>query len=406
VTTLTFRPSESGDQSGLLNLAWDQPLDSWPDEAPFDPGEHRHVVRFVRVDDRFVVCKELPDHLVQREYRLLSELRAQGLPVVTPLGTVTGRLGANGEPLEGVLLTRLLSYAIPYRRLFTGPSSSVLRVRLVDALALLLVRIHLAGFYWGDCSLNNALFRRDAGALRAYVVDTETGELHAQLSDGQRRIDIDIAMENFLGGMLDMKAGGLLPDDADPVETAMLLETTYEAMWAVVTRVEVIGEDEMWRMQRRIGELRELGFDANEVEVIAGSNGQVRLRPTAVQEGHHRRRLAQLIGIEAHENQARRLLNDIATYSSWLRKGPLGGGVNKPVPEAIGAYHWLVDRWEPVALQAESVGSVEPAQFFHEVLEHLWFLSEKANRDVGISFAARDYVANVLTKNATAPSPK
>jgi tRNA A-37 threonylcarbamoyl transferase component Bud32 len=393
VTRLTFRPTESGDQSGLLNLAWDQSLELWPDEAPFDPGVHRHVVRFVRVDDRFVVCKELPDHLVLREYRLLNELRAQGLPVVTPLGTVVDRTDANGEPLEGVLLTRLLSYAIPYRRLFTGPSSSVLRQRLVDSLALLLTRLHLAGFFWGDCSLNNALFRRDAGELRAYVVDTETGELHAQLSDGQRTMDIDIAVENFAGGLLDMQAGGSLPGDTDPIETAHSLARRYEEMWAAVTRVEVIGEDELWRMQRRLGELRQLGFDANEIEVVAGGDGQVRLRPTDVQEGHHRRRLANLVGIEAHENQARRLLNDIATYTSWL-----GKGTGKPVPEAIGAYHWLVDRWEPVAVEAAKVGSVEPAEFFHEVLEHCWFLSERAGRDVGLGFAAADYVTNVLPK--------
>jgi hypothetical protein len=395
VPTLTFRPADSGDQSGLLRLDWDQPLEQWTDEAPIDPGVHRHVVRFVRVDDRFVVCKELPDHLAQREYRLLTHLRSQGLPVVTPLGAVTDRVDAAGAPLEGVLLTRMLSYAIPYRRLFTGPSSPLLRHRLVDALALLLVRMHLAGFYWGDCSLNNALFRRDAGALRAYVVDTETGELHERLSDGQRRMDIDIATENFVGGLLDMQAGGSLPLEVDPVDTAEMLERRYGEMWSIVTRVELIGENEMWRMQRRITELRDLGFDANEVEVVAGGDGQVRLRPTDVEEGHHRRRLAQLVGIEAHENQARRLLSDISTYAEWL-----GRSSQRAVPEAVAGYHWLVDRWEPVVEEAAKVGSLEPAEFFHEVLDHCWFLSEQAGHDVGIQFAAADYLATVLNRTS------
>jgi hypothetical protein len=393
VTVLTFRPTETGDQSGLLNLSWNTSLELWPDEAPIDPGVHRHVVRFVRVDDRFVVCKELPDHLAQREYRLLTHLRSQGLPVVTPLGTATERIDSEGQPLEGILLTRMLSYAIPYRRLFTGPSSTMLRVRLVDALALLMTRLHLAGFFWGDCSLNNALFRRDAGALRAYVVDTETGELHERLSDGQRRMDIDIATENFVGGLLDMQAGGMLPAEVDPIDTAELLERRYEEMWSIVTRVEVIGANEMWRMQRRITELRDLGFDANEVEVVAGGDGQVRLRPTDVEEGHHRRRLTQLVGIEAHENQARRLLGDISTYAEWL-----GRSSQRAVPEAVAGYHWLVDRWEPVAREAAKVGSVEPAEFFHEVLDHCWFLSEQAGHDVGIEFAAADYLATILNR--------
>ena len=36
---------------------------------------------------------------------------------------------------------------------------------------MLLVRLHLVGFYWGDVSLSNTLFRRDADAYAAYVVD-------------------------------------------------------------------------------------------------------------------------------------------------------------------------------------------------------------------------------------------
>ena len=71
--------------------------------------------------------------------------------------------------------------------------------RLMDALAVLLVRLHLAGFAWGDCSLSNTLFRRDAGAYAAYLVDAETGELHPRLSDGQREYDIELARVNISG---------------------------------------------------------------------------------------------------------------------------------------------------------------------------------------------------------------
>lgn len=52
-------------------------------------------------------------------------------------------------------------------------SSSLERYRdhLLDAISGLLVQLHLAGTFWGDCSLSNTLFRRDAGALQAYLVD-------------------------------------------------------------------------------------------------------------------------------------------------------------------------------------------------------------------------------------------
>ncbi len=44
------------------------------------------------------------------------------------------------------------------------------------SLAVLLVRLHVVGFYWGDVSLSNTLFRRDAETFAAYLVDAETGE--------------------------------------------------------------------------------------------------------------------------------------------------------------------------------------------------------------------------------------
>jgi hypothetical protein len=39
---------------------------------------------------------------------------------------------------------------------------------------------------------------------------------------------------------------------------------------------------------------------------------------------------------------------------------------------------------------------LDEAEIFHEILEHRWFLSEAAGRDVGTTAAAQDYVDNVL----------
>ena len=132
------------------------------------------------------------------------------MPVVDALGTVIDRRSDDGEQLGGLLITRHLQFSQPYRSLFTGRGLPSLRTRLLDALAGLFVRLHLAGFYWGDCSLSNTLFRRDAGALAAYLVDAETGEMHPRLSDGQRTYDIEIATENIAGEMFDLQAAGLL----------------------------------------------------------------------------------------------------------------------------------------------------------------------------------------------------
>ena len=92
--------------------------------------------------------------------------------------------------------------------------------RLMDAQVELLVRLHLAGVFWGDCSLSNTLFRFDAGALAAYLVDAETAEIHPQLSAGQRAYDLDIAFEKVAAELMDLQAGDLLAEDLDPIEAA------------------------------------------------------------------------------------------------------------------------------------------------------------------------------------------
>ena len=112
--------------------------------------------------------------------------------------------------------------------------------RLLDALAVLLVRLHLAGYWWGDCSLSNTLFRRDAGAFAAYLVDAETAEHRDLLSDGRRLDDLSRARTNVIGELMDLQAGELLVDTADPVEVGDTIATRYTALWAALTEPEVV----------------------------------------------------------------------------------------------------------------------------------------------------------------------
>ena len=48
------------------------------------------------------------------------------------------------------------------------------------------------------------------------------------------------------------------------------------------------------------------------------------------------------------------------------------------------------------AVPKELRGKLEPAEIFHEVLEHRWFHSEREGRDIGLVAAAKSYVATVL----------
>jgi hypothetical protein len=384
--------------SELLHLPWEVPLEEWSDHrfVRLPRGRHRHVVRFLEHHSRYLALKELPPPLAQREYRLLSFLKEEGLPVVELVGVAHDRRDRSGEPLESVLITNHLTYSLPYRHLFAGPSQD-LHVRLVDALAVLLVRIHLAGFFWGDCSLSNALFRRDAGALVAYLVDTETGECHdAGLSDGQRRLDLDIATENIAGGLFDLEAAGRLPTSIDPAAVVDLLVERYGSLHGELTRADDVGQDELWRIQERLERLNELGFDTAEMELVRREGGhRIRFRPQVVEEGHHRRELIRLTGIEAQENQARRLLSAMRGYGAWLSREE-----GRELPEAVAAYRWLTERYEPTitAIPAELRGRLQDAEIYHQVLDHTWFLSERAGHDVGLPVALADYVATVLER--------
>src|SRR4051794_8579672 len=234
-------PAEAA--AGLLDLPWDQPLEEWRDdrltEVP-QRGLSRHVVRFVAEGGEVFALKEIAERLARKEYSLLRRLKELGIPAVDVLGIVVERPG----DLEAILVTRFLDYSSSFRALFANPRGGRMTDRLMDALVELLVRLHLAGFMWGDCSLSNTLFRFDAGALAAYLVDAETAELHSGLSQGQREYDLEVALERIAGELLDLRVGGLLAEDVDPFAAAVDLVERYRRLWRELTDEEVMQRHE------------------------------------------------------------------------------------------------------------------------------------------------------------------
>ena len=376
----------------FLDLPWQEPLEEWesPRLVNLIRGISRHVVRFVEYDGELYALKELPDRPARREWTLLRRLAGQDLPVVKAVGIVTAR----ENDLDAILITKHLEYSLPYRTLFSGPGFPDLRTHLLNALAELLTRLHVRGFFWGDCSLSNALFRRDAGALSAYLVDAETGELHGQLSDGQRAYDLDIAQTNIVGELLDVEAEVGLPADLDPDETGEEIVRRYNALWDELTREETFGSEERYKLDERLHRLNELGYDVEEIQLDATQRGyRLRLDPHVVEPGHHRHRLMRLTGLDAQENQARRMLNDIARFREAEERAE-----GRTLSESVVASRWRQEVFEPTMSKVpEQMWAALPAaEVFHQVLEHRWYLSEKAGKDVGIDEAVRAYVASVL----------
>lgn len=387
---VTVRITSALVDPALLDLPWSTPLEEWPADhlVALPQGISRHVVRFVRMAGTVYAVKETAERVAEREYDLLRALERIDFPAVEAVAIVADRQAPDGEPLDPVLITRHLQFSLPYRALFSHTLRPETMTRLLDALAALLVRMHLTGFFWGDCSLSNTLFRRDAGAFAAYLVDAETGALRSQLSNGQRGEDLEIARVNIFGEALDLQAAGLLHEAIDPEVVAEEVIQRYERLWHEITYEQEIQREDRHDIEGRIRRLNELGFDVAEVAMSLVDRGAYRVRPKVVDAGYHTRRLMRLTGLDAEENQARRLLNDLDTYRA---ESDLSD-------EQQAAHRWLTEVFEPVvrAVPAHLRRKLEPSELFVQVIEHRWRLSEEAGRDVGLAPAVQSFLADVL----------
>jgi hypothetical protein len=379
--------------SALLDLPWRRPLATWPADvlAALPRGISRHVVRFVRLDGRVLAIKEISESVAFREYEMLRQLRKLEVPAVKPVGVVTGRRSDAGEPLEAALVTEHLAFSLPYRSVFSQALRDETANRLIDALAVLLVRLHLTGFFWGDVSLSNTLFRRDAEQFAAYLVDAETGALHRELTRGQREYDLELARVNIIGELMDLAAGELLDEEVDEIGIGTSLVERYTELWEALTGVEAFHSDERWRVAARIERLNELGFDVGELSITTDIDGTtVQIQPQVVDAGHHSRRLLKLTGLDVQDNQARRLLNDLDSYQAATER--------QDDDEQLVAHDWLQNVFHPTvrAVPRELRRKLEPAQLYHEILDHRWYISERARRDVPMPETVASYVENVL----------
>jgi hypothetical protein len=392
---MALRIVASRPDPAIVGLPWSTPLEDWSGDfvVPLPRGLSRHVVRIVRLGGRTYAIKETEEDIAFREYRLLRDLHRIGLPAVVPQGVVTGRLDHDGEALPAALLTEHLAFSLPYRSLFAHGMSAESLPNLIDALVVLLVRLHLADFYWGDVSLSNVLFRRSAGGFAAYLVDAETGELRPYLSRQMREYDVEVGCENVFGELLDLQAGGAIGGQFDGFEIVELIQKRYDDLWAELTDEQEFDAEEMWRLQERIERLNDLGFDVDELDIVTDFDGdRIRIQPKVVELGHHRRELQALTGLDVEDAQARRMLNDITRFITYFDLGR--------EDRTLAANRWLTTIYDPIIAMVppEARGKLEPAEIFHEILVHRWYLSERAGAAVDIFETARDYIANVLTK--------
>lgn len=381
--------------SALLTLPWGTPLEQWPDNliAALPRGISRHIVRFVGINRGIVAVKEIGARTAHHEYKMLRELQRLGAPSVRPVAVITGRHPAEEDygELTAALVTEHLEFSLPYREIFSRHLTVVEAEKLIRALSVLLVRMHLLNFYWGDVSLSNTLFRRDAETYSAYLVDAETGEFQPNLSESRRLYDVDIARVNIIGELMDLQAGECLDKSIDVIALGGLFESSYLELWTELTAEESVDASEYWRVSERIDRLNQLGFDVGELKVTKDDSRQVvRIRPVVVDPGHYRAELLSLTGLSVEEHQAQRLLGSIQAYQA-VECGPHVG-----LTQA--AHLWMTNEYEPTiaAVPVEMLDKLEPAQIFHEIVDHRWFLAQERGGAVTLPEATASYLESVL----------
>jgi hypothetical protein len=380
------------DGSQLIDLPWELPLRRWPHdrhrfrELPVGPS--RHLVRFLVTERATYALKEEPIEVARREFTVLRRLEESGLPAVSAVG-----LAEAPDRGTGILATEYLPHSLQYRRLLMrfplGPGPY--RDRLLDAMAWLLVDLHRAGVYWGDCSLANTLFRRDGDRIQAYLVDAETSEVHPSLSDGQRANDLEILVENVAFGLADLAALQRRDDDEDAIAAAERVRERYEAVWSELNDTPELRPDDRRAVQARIRRLNDLGFAVEEIELKPGApEGRLRLRVAVTTRRFHARKLGQLTGLVALENQARLLLNDLREYGAWVEWSS-----GRPFDRETAADRWARDVFRPtMARIGAAVGpGRDLVQAYCDLLEHKWLLSERAGRDIGLEAAIHSYLS-------------
>lgn len=375
----------------FLDLPWDEPIDDWDGERLVDmpTGVHRHPVRFVAYDEGVYAIKELPLRLAGKEFRVLRALEDESNRTARPAGLVERDWLDQHEEGAGAVITRYVEHSFPYRRLVSGAGFGARRSQMLDALAGLLVELHMAGCYWGDCSLSNVLYRFDAGQIEAIMIDGETSEIYDQLSRGQRQQDIEIMKENLAGEMSDIAAETGEDMDSADISLGFDIEVRYEALWDELNADLIITRDDAYRIRERTARINELGFSVDDIEITPVHGGsQVRMITHVGGRTYNSDTLRQRTGIEASENQARLILGDL---NYFLAKQ----GGHSATRKSVGTFMWLTSQWEPLIERISELWfGDDPVQGYCDYLNHRFALATARQSDVDSLEAFQSWIEN------------
>ncbi|MGH8913141.1 MAG: DUF4032 domain-containing protein [Acidimicrobiia bacterium] len=372
----------------FLDLPWERPISEWEHERLVDmpTGIHRHPVVFTAYEEGVFVIKELPRRFAHGEYHLFRALEERTSRAAEPVGLVERLWVDPHDEQSAAVITRYVDHSFPYRHLVSGPGLGARRAQLLDAVAGLLVELHLAGCFWGDCSLSNVLYRYDAETIEAVMIDGETSRLRDRLSDGQRVEDLEIMKMNIAGEMADIAA--MTGEDIDNADLGLGddVQARYDSLWSELNQELVIARDESYQIRERVARLNDLGFSVDDVYLDPTDTGNlVRLNVNVAGRTFHSERLRQLSGVDASENQARVILTDLnyflAKHGSTTSSG-----------KSVGTFKWLTTSYEPIVKRISELRDGDPVQGYCDFLNHRFRLARARSQDVANEEALEDWI--------------
>ena len=363
----------------FLDLPWDVPISDWAHDRLVDmpTGLHRHPVVFVAYDEGVFAIKELPRRIAENEYDVLKLLEDRTHRSARAAGWVTRPWLDPHSEQSGAVITAYVRHSFPYRRLVKGPGFGERREHMLDSVAGLLVELHLAGLFWGDCSLSNLLYRWDAGLIEAIMIDAETSMLYEELSDGQRDEDLAIMVENVAGEMGDIAAASETDIDHADLFLGEDVVKRYKRLWDELNDDLIVSADESYRIRQRIDRLHDLGFAVEDFELEpTGERNLVRMKVSVGGRTFYGDRLAQLTGIEASENQSRVLLGDISYHIAKK-------GASSQTERTLATMEWLSQVFEPNLQRiAETWPDSNPIQRYADFLHHRLRMARERGQDI------------------------
>jgi len=376
IPTLTIRPGHPD----FLDLPWEKTVATWAGGRVVDlpTGVHRHPIVFVGYNEGLYAIKELPRHLAHHENDSLRALQERVRPIAPPVGVVERGWVPADQEWSSAVITEFVPFTFTYRELISGGGFGARRNQMLDAFASLLVELHLAGCFWGDCSLSNVLYRYDADAVEAIMIDAETVELHDQLSTGQRRDDLQIMETNVAGGMADIAVSQGRDLDSADLSLGTDIIRRYESLWNELKADPVVGPDERYLIRARIHRLNDLGFEVGDVFLMPDESGGDRVRMNVKVGGrnYHSNRLRRLTRIDASENQARQILSDFHYHRA---REPFQSAHTRD----LAAMMWRVQVFETLLGRIRSdLPQSEPVQAYTDFLHHRFVMSSGQGRDV------------------------